>query len=94
MICRMICRMMLSGFLGMVRSVEVMPVRYVCVVSGLPMVTGLVVFRGSFVVLGCQFMMLGCMCMMFGGVFRHRNLSGRRPATSLCLAGYAPMAHP
>jgi hypothetical protein len=62
---------LLGSVLGMLDGVDVVPVRQVCVMSGLLVISSFVML-GSFMMVACgMLVMLGCLRVMMGGFFRH-----------------------
>ena len=67
----MIVSVMLAGFLGMMRSVHGMPVRYVGVVTRCFVVPGLMMVGGCAMMLRGVLVMFCCFLMVFRALFRH-----------------------
>jgi hypothetical protein len=63
----------LGGFFGVVRGLEMMAVRHVGVMAGFFVIAGFVVVGGRAMVLGGVLVMIGRLAMMIGAFFRHGN---------------------
>ncbi len=61
----------LAGLFGMMRGVNVMPLRHVGVVTCFVVVAGIVMLRRSFVMRSGMRVVLGSFAVMFRSFFRH-----------------------
>jgi hypothetical protein len=70
---RVFGRMVFRSFVGVVFRLDVVAVCYMSVMTGLLVLSRIVVGCSSQVVLGGLFVVMRCLAMVFGGFFRHRN---------------------
>ena len=61
--------MMLARLFGMMRGVNLMALRHVCMVTGLVVIAGFVMIRGRLVMLSGMVVVLGGFAMMFRSLF-------------------------